>query len=237
MTSEPPRGSGAPPSAAGSRSAGLPRVPAEANGPVQPRAAVALVSATWAGPSRPAPTVLRELARRWDGAVHSLLVEDPPDELLEAWQIDALPTWLRFQPGVEPARRAVETRGGDDGPEDPLVVPELRGFGPDGAALTLPGPWTLTHRGPVHSRSMSSRRSSARTRTSRRRAAPARPPARLHGCTAARLHGCTAARLHGCTAARLHGPAWAGTSPAEYRRRPSARSWFQGDVGAPCQVP
>ena len=146
MTSEPPRGSGAPPSAAGSRSAGLPRVPAEANGPAQPRAAVALVSATWAGPSRPAPTVLRELARRWDGAVHSLLVEDPPDELLEAWKIDALPTWLRFQPGVEPAQGAVETHGDDEVAEDPLVVPELRGFGPDGAALTLPGPWTLTHR-------------------------------------------------------------------------------------------
>ena len=66
--------------------------------------------------------------------------------LFRSWKIDALPTWLRFQPGVEPARRAVETRGGDDGPEDPLVVPELRGVGPDGAPLTLPGPWTLTRR-------------------------------------------------------------------------------------------
>ena len=146
MTSEPPRGSGAPRGAAGSRSAGLPRVPAEANGPAPPRAAVALVSAPWGGPPPPPPPPRRGRAPPRGRAVHSLLVEDPPDELLEAWKIDALPTWLRFQPGVEPAQGAVETHGDDEVAEDQLVVPELRGFGPDGAALTLPGPWTLTHR-------------------------------------------------------------------------------------------
>lgn len=96
--------------------------------------AVVLLSAQWAGPSGPAPTVLKELSRRWGTSVHAVLVEDPDDELLELWDVDMLPTWLRFTPG-EPL---------DD--EETLTVTHLRGASPGGEGLHLEGPWTLTHR-------------------------------------------------------------------------------------------
>lgn len=63
----------------------------------RPRTVVVLVSASWAGPSRPAPTVLRELSRRWGGEPAALLIEDPADALLESWQVEHLPTWLAFR--------------------------------------------------------------------------------------------------------------------------------------------
>lgn len=65
-----------------------------------------LVTAAWSAPSRPAPTVLRELDRRLrrEGAdVLSLRLDDPSDEELDAWSIDALPTWLRFEPAPDEA--------------------------------------------------------------------------------------------------------------------------------------
>lgn len=96
--------------------------------------AVVLVSAQWAGPSGPAPTVLKELSRRWGASVHAVLVENPDDELLDHLDVKALPTWLRFSPG-EPL---------DD--EERLTVAHLRGTAPDGQVLFLDGPWILTHR-------------------------------------------------------------------------------------------
>lgn len=98
---------------------------------------VVVVSASWAGPSRPAPTVLRELGRRWDGTVQILLVEDPSDELLERWSVDVLPTWLRFLSAAEQA---------DAVGEEQLILPALSGTALDGAEATLPGPWHLVHR-------------------------------------------------------------------------------------------
>lgn len=98
---------------------------------------VVLVSASWAGPSRPAPTVLRELGRRWGAAVQVLLVDDPSEAVLERWAVGVLPTWLRFLPG----------------PQDPgaheagqLILDELVGTDPTGAEVTLAGPWELVHR-------------------------------------------------------------------------------------------
>lgn len=96
--------------------------------------AVVLVSARWAVPSRPAPTVLTELSRRWGDSVHTLLVEDPDDELLESWDVQMLPTWLRF------------TRGTPLEDEEALCVAQLTGSGPGAEAVTLEGPWTLRHR-------------------------------------------------------------------------------------------
>lgn len=94
---------------------------------------VVLVSAPWAGPSRPAPTVLRELARRWGGDVRTLLIEDPDDAVLEQLRVSVLPTWLRFVP-----TDAVPGAGA-------LCVPELKGASASGEELVLPGPWLLVH--------------------------------------------------------------------------------------------
>lgn len=105
---------------------------------------VVLVSASWAGPSRPAPTVLRELGRRWRGALRTLLVEEPDDDLVDSWRIEFLPTWLRFRHGGA-AVGEVERRDGHDG-HDGLIVPDLRGAAPSGEIVTLPGPWRLVHR-------------------------------------------------------------------------------------------
>lgn len=99
---------------------------------------VVLVSAPWAGPSRPAPTVLRELGRRWGSRVLTLLVEDPEDEVLQQWEVDVLPTWLRFRRGVPEASQ--------ESTEDRLTVPSLSGQAPTGERLVLNGPWTLTRR-------------------------------------------------------------------------------------------
>lgn len=99
---------------------------------------VVLVSASWAGPSRPAPTVLRELSRRWGSSILTLLVEDPDGDVLEQWHIDALPTWLRFRAGA-PGTALADAQGG-------LSVPSLRGTAPNGETLVLEGPWSLTHR-------------------------------------------------------------------------------------------
>ncbi len=88
-----------------------------------------LVSADWAAPSRPAPTLLRELSRRWGTSMQCLLVEDPEDAFLDRWAIEHLPTWLRFVTDDE------------DGEQS-----ELHGLTPGGEELVLDGPWRLTHR-------------------------------------------------------------------------------------------
>lgn len=101
---------------------------------------VVLVSASWAGPSRPAPTVLRELGRRWGTAVQTLLIEDPEEEVLDALRVEVIPTWMRF---VRPASAlTAEPEGG----QERLVVDLLEGRGADGASVRLEGPWELTER-------------------------------------------------------------------------------------------
>lgn len=95
---------------------------------------VVLISADWAGPSRPAPTVLRELARRWGTAIRTLWIEDPAEEVLDLLEVEVLPTWLRFSPGPE------ETDGGS-----PAVL-ALQGRDAGGAEVTLPGPWRVERR-------------------------------------------------------------------------------------------
>jgi hypothetical protein len=94
---------------------------------------VVLVSAPWAGPSRPAPTVLRELARRWGESVQTLLAEDPDEAVLDQLHVSVLPTWLRFVRADAGAEKGA------------FCVPELTGRGPDGQEVTLPGPWRLAH--------------------------------------------------------------------------------------------
>lgn len=98
---------------------------------------VVLLSADWAGPSRPAPTLLQELTRRWGAAMHTILLEDPGDEILDRWEVTHLPTWLRFVP-AEAAHVSSDTGA--------LREETLHGQSPGGAELTLPGPWVLTHR-------------------------------------------------------------------------------------------
>lgn len=88
-----------------------------------------LVSADWAAPSRPAPTLLRELSRRWGTCMQCLLVEDPEDAFLDRWSIEHLPTWLRF---------VTDDKGGEQS--------EVHGLTPGGEELVLNGPWRLSHR-------------------------------------------------------------------------------------------
>lgn len=99
---------------------------------------VVLLSASWAGPSRPAPTVLRELSRRWGSRILALLVEEPDNDVLEQLSVDVLPTWLKFRLG-DPTSPLGDA-------EEGLAVPTLRGVAPNGEVLVLEGPWTLTRR-------------------------------------------------------------------------------------------
>lgn len=64
--------------------------------PSEPGVAVVLVTADWAGPARPAATVLRELSRRWGDAAIALVVDASQDAMLDLLGVDVVPTWLRF---------------------------------------------------------------------------------------------------------------------------------------------
>ncbi len=90
---------------------------------------VVLVSADWAGPSRPAPTVLRELGRRWGEGRRTLLIEDPDDAVLDQLQVNVLPTWLLCAPG-----------------EGPQTIPELSGTTGSGEDVVWEGPWRAVRR-------------------------------------------------------------------------------------------
>lgn len=122
------------------RGSGLPAGSAPADASAADVPVVMVVSADWAGPSRPAPTVLRELGRRWGAAIRVLLVEDPSDEQLALLGVEVLPTWLRFVPHAAAA--------GDGAAEDGqgTAVDALTGVTPAGDDVTLPGPWRLVHR-------------------------------------------------------------------------------------------
>lgn len=111
---------------------------------------VVLVSASWAGPSRPAPTVLRELGRRWGTAALTLLVEDPSEEVLDDLRIEVVPTWLRFvraSSDVEEGSGTDEQSSQHDSePSAAHVLPSLEGQSPDGRPVRVEGPLRLTHR-------------------------------------------------------------------------------------------
>ncbi|ATG50575.1 hypothetical protein CFK38_02850 [Brachybacterium vulturis] len=111
--------------------------PAAGQGSAAPVPVVMVVSAPWAGPSRPAPTVLRELGRRWGSAVQVLLVEDPSEQFLEDWSVEVLPTWLKLLPGTGPSAAGVS---------EELILGALTGTDLTGLEVTLAGPWHLEHR-------------------------------------------------------------------------------------------
>lgn len=132
---------------------------------------VVLISATWAGPSRPAPTILRELQRRWGTSVGAVLLEDPDDAVIDALRIGVVPTWLRLEPAppgpiagpTPPAEQdppppqdspahgddrsgSTSPEGGGPLPRPAAVTLELDGVSPLGDPLTLSGTWVETHR-------------------------------------------------------------------------------------------
>lgn len=100
------------------------------------RPVVVLISATWAGPSRPAPTVLTELSRRWGQDIRAVLLEDPLDEVLDQLEITLVPTWVRLEPAASDMAP----------PPGTMRELEITGAGPDGQDLLLTGPWLETHR-------------------------------------------------------------------------------------------
>lgn len=61
--------------------------------------AVVLITADWCAPARPAPTILRELSVRWGGAIETVHLHNPEDQVLTALRVTALPTWLLLRPG------------------------------------------------------------------------------------------------------------------------------------------
>lgn len=95
-----------------------------------------LISAAWAGPSRPAPTALRELSRRWAGDVRTVLLEEPGSEAIDQLDISLVPTWIRLEP-------AHSYSAGQQGMMRDL---EISGMGADGQDLILTGQWVETHR-------------------------------------------------------------------------------------------
>lgn len=100
------------------------------------RPVVVLITSTWAGPSRPAPTVLRELSRRWGSAVAAVLFEDPTAEAIAQLDVTLVPTWLRLESA------AADTPAHDAR----LRNLDITGSSADGHALLLTGPWIETHR-------------------------------------------------------------------------------------------
>ncbi|MFC7455727.1 hypothetical protein ACFQS2_00850 [Brachybacterium sp. GCM10030267] len=110
-----------------------------------PSQAVVLVTSDWAGPARPAPTVLRELSRRWGSTVATLIIDDPHEDVLDRLEVDVLPTWLGFERGEVPDDGVAGTDVHATG-SALLVVEELRGLGMTGEDLVLAGPWRLVHR-------------------------------------------------------------------------------------------
>lgn len=113
------------------------------------RPAIVLVWADWCAPCRPAPTVLRELARRWGADAHAVLIEDPTDEQLDLLGITALPAWIRLRSGLHDADHQFDRPGGvPETPTEPGVgtVAGLQGRRPDGAMVQLPGEWTVEER-------------------------------------------------------------------------------------------
>lgn len=124
-------------------------------------AAVVVVAPRWCGPCRPAPTVLRELSRRWGGAVHAVIVEDLPDDRLDTLGIDAVPAWLRLAATDTAAHSADAALGQSAADSDPgptaddtapgptesvavaRVITDLRGTAPHGGEVLLPGLWQV----------------------------------------------------------------------------------------------
>lgn len=99
---------------------------------------VALVTGSWCAPCRPAPTVLRELARRWGTQRHCVLVEDPSDQVLDQLQVDFLPAWLLFEPASQAAGAGCDATSGPD---------LIDGSSPSGDHhLTIPESWRIRHR-------------------------------------------------------------------------------------------
>lgn len=111
------------------------------------RHTVLLVTAAWCIPCRPAPTLLRELARRWSGDVHPVLLEDPSDAQLDEWGISVLPTWLRLEPAAEPAdTRSVEPADALDDAltDEPADTPaDPPGEGRPGARISTQGTYGI----------------------------------------------------------------------------------------------
>lgn len=100
------------------------------------RPVVVLISAAWAGPSRPAPTALRELSRRWAGDVRTVLLEEPGSEAIDQLDISLVPTWIRLEPAHSHAA----------GQQGMLRDLEISGMAADGQDLILTGQWVETHR-------------------------------------------------------------------------------------------
>lgn len=93
---------------------------AEIESPSQPDVAVVLVTADWAGPARPAETVLRELSRRWGDAVRAVVVDASQDEILDLLGVDVVPTWLRF---IRVTDQASDGSGDPGSPAGPASTP------------------------------------------------------------------------------------------------------------------
>lgn len=127
---------------------------AEADGSVEQ--VLVLVSAPWAGPSRPAPTVLRELTRRWGDALTTVLIEEPSDEVLEQWDIEVLPTWVLLRrpagghgappPALHTDRTPPTAPSGERADTSAPVPGEVRGVGARGELVALRGPWEVVRR-------------------------------------------------------------------------------------------
>lgn len=118
------------------------------------RHAVLLVTAAWCIPCRPAPTLLRELARRWSGDVHPVLLEDPSDAQLDEWGISVLPTWLRLEPAAEPAdtRSVGPADALDDAlTDEPADTPaDPPGEGRPGARISTQGTYGIRDSHDIH---------------------------------------------------------------------------------------
>src|SRR5699024_415465 len=88
------------------------------------------------GPSRPAPTVLRELSRRWGREIRAVLLEDPDDEVLDQLEIELVPAWVRL---AAPHSDAVPRPG-------PARDLGISGTGPAGQGPSVTGAWLETQR-------------------------------------------------------------------------------------------
>ena len=109
---------------------------AEIESPSAPDVAVVLVTADWAGPARPAETVLRELSRRWGDTVRAVVVEASQDEMLDLLSVDVVPTWLRF---IKVTDQVTDSPGGLGETASSIAAGavETREAGPEAAAAAV----------------------------------------------------------------------------------------------------
>lgn len=100
---------------------------------------VLLIAPRWAAPARPALLIAPELSRRWKGRPRLLVVDDPDHDLLEAIDVEEVPTWLRFEDRTDAELMSAESPEVPDDRPSTAIATLLRNSASNGDPLVIPG--------------------------------------------------------------------------------------------------